>query len=483
MKKYVIAAFVAVLSILVSQASFGSTLVTLQTPFGDVEIELFDEQAPLTVANFLSYVNDGDFQNTFIHRSATDFVIQGGGYTFMNGYLNEVPAHDPVVNEAGISNQRGTIAMAKQSGDPDSATSQWYINLADNSEPLDVDNGGYTVFGQVLDDGMDIIDQIAALDVWAFADPFGSLPLIDYPGDVNVTREHLVMTDVVVKGSYQLNEGYSGAWFYPETTGQGSFIDIDTDSKFIFLSWFTYTMANSGSPNEQQWYTAQGQYVNGTANLVLYETVGGEFDSTQETTTTPIGEATILFEDCRNGLFSYSFDDGSAEGAFPVQRVIPGSENVCDEKSDGVAAKSGDSQVLQAVDINPGMDGSWYDPETNGQGFFIDTHESAAGDGFIFVSWFTYGSETGSGQRWLTAQGAFDGSEATIDVYETTGGSFDQSTAVETIPVGTMTIGFEDCGTATLSYSIPEEGLANDLELVRVMSASGNLCEEVSGGN
>ena len=157
MKKYVIAAFVAVLSILVSQASFGSTLVTLQTPFGDVEIELFDEQAPLTVANFLSYVNDGDFQNTFIHRSATDFVIQGGGYTFMNGYLNEVPAHDPVVNEAGISNQRGTIAMAKQSGDPDSATSQWYINLADNSEPLDVDNGGYTVFGQVLGDGMDII--------------------------------------------------------------------------------------------------------------------------------------------------------------------------------------------------------------------------------------------------------------------------------------------------------------------------------------
>lgn len=480
MKNTLVAACIAVLVVLLPRAAFGGTLVTLQTSLGDVEIELFDEEAPQTVANFLNYVNDGDYQNTFIHRSAPGFVIQGGGYTYRFGNVGSVPTDDPVVSEAGVSNQRGTVAMARLSGDADSATSQWYINLVDNSSTLD---GDYTVFGQVLGNGMDIIDQIAELDVWTFSDPFSNLPLIDYNGTDGISRDHLVMTDVIVSGSYQLNEGYSGAWFYPETAGQGSFIDIDTDSKFIFLSWFTYTMADSGSPNEQQWYTAQGHYVNETASLVLYETLDGAFDSTQETTTTAVGEITVVFEDCGSGLFSYRFDDESAEGSFPIQRVVPGSGDVCEGKSEGVAAKSGENPSLQAVDINPGMDGSWFDPDTVGQGFFIDAHEGAGGDGFIFVSWFTYGSETHSGQRWLTAQGAFDGSQTTIDLFETTGGSFDDSTAVDTVPVGTITIGFDDCQTASLSYSIPDESLANDLELVRVMPGGSDLCDDFTGAD
>ena len=480
MKNHLITACIAALSMVLPLAVFGGTLVTLQTPFGDVDIELYDEQAPLTVANFLNYVIDGDYQNSFVHRSVPGFAIQGGGYTYVNGFIDYVPTDDPVVNESGISNQRGTIAMARTS-DPDSATSQWFINLADNSDTLDSSSGGYTVFGEVLGDGMDIIDQIAGLDVWAFNDPFGELPLIDYPGEGNVSRDHFVMTDVILTGSYQLNEGYSGAWYYPETTGQGSFIDIDTDSKYIFLSWFTYTMAESGSPNEQQWYTAQGNYVNETAELVLYETLGGAFDAAQETTSTPVGEASIVFEDCGNGMFSYRFDDDSAEGTFPIQRVIPGSENVCESKNEEAATEAGEGPAIQSVDINPGMDGSWFDTETAGQGFFIDAHEGAGGDTFIFVSWFTYGSDTASGQRWLTAQGALEGASATIEVFETTGGSFDEATVVDTVAIGAMTIQFGDCSTASLSYSIPGEGLANDLDLMRVMPASDKLCEEISG--
>ncbi len=114
-----------------------------------MEIDLFEEETPETVANFLNYVNDGDYANTFIHRSVAGFVIQGGGFTFIDGERQSVPTDPPVVNEPGISNLRGTIAMAKLSGDPNSATSQWFINLADNAENLDGQNGGFTVFGQV----------------------------------------------------------------------------------------------------------------------------------------------------------------------------------------------------------------------------------------------------------------------------------------------------------------------------------------------
>ena len=185
MKTKMFAVFAAAIALVSPSPAFSNSHVTLQTPLGDVEIELFDDQAPQTVANFLNYVNDGDYQNTFVHRSEPGFVIQGGGYSFLNGTVYNVPADDPVANEPGVSNLRGTIAMAKRGGDPDSATSQWYINLADNSNPLDADNGGYTVFGQVVGDGMDIIDQIVALEVWAFNAPFGSLPLIDYDGGLS----------------------------------------------------------------------------------------------------------------------------------------------------------------------------------------------------------------------------------------------------------------------------------------------------------
>ena len=126
---------------------------------------------------------------------------------------------------------------------------------------------------------------------------------------------------------------------------------------------------------------------------------------------------------------TYSLDEEGLQGAFPLLRVIPGSGNVCDES----AQKSAIS--IEAVDINTGMDGSWFNPATAGQGFFIDTHPDPEGGNFIFVSWFTYGNDTASGQHWLTAQGSFDGSIAEIDVFETTGGSFDDPQAPGTTNV------------------------------------------------
>ena len=97
------------------------------------------------------------------------------------------------------------------------------------------------------------------------------------------------------------------------------------------------------------------------------------------------------------------------------------------------------------------------------------------------VAWFTYGEDTASGQRWLTAQGSFEGSIAEIDVFETTGGSFDDPQATSTTNVGTMSLDFTDCSNAQLSYSLPANGAEGDLAITRVIPGGQALCEELSG--
>ena len=169
---------------------------------------------------------------------------------------------------------------------------------------------------------------------------------------------------------------------------------------------------------------------------------------------------------------AYRFEDEELQGGFPLQRVIPGSGNVCE----GLGGNN-----TQAVDINAGMDGAWFDPVTPGQGYFIDAHPNPEGGNFIFVSWFTYGNATASGQRWLTAQGGFEGSMAEIDVFETTGGSFDDPEPVSTTKVGTMSLDFTDCSNAQLMYSLPADSAEGDDAITRVIPGSQALCEELAG--
>ncbi len=170
--------------------------VLIQTPLGDIELELLPEAAPGTVANFLNYVNDGAYQDAFIHRSVPGFIIQGGGFVFREGVASAIPTDPPITNEFSVSNTRGTVAMAKLSGDPDSATSQWFINLADNSQNLDGQNGGFTVFARVIGDGMAVADAIAALERFDEGGPYGEIPLIDRDPNQAVTDENLVFTTV-----------------------------------------------------------------------------------------------------------------------------------------------------------------------------------------------------------------------------------------------------------------------------------------------
>ncbi len=136
-------------------------MIKFETTHGAFTVELFERDAPLTVANFLKYVDDEFFDGTIFHRIVPDFVIQGGG---MLVDFSQKKTRDPVKNEAdnGQQNVRGTLSMARTNA-PHSATSQFFVNLKDN-DFLDYrpGNHGYAVFGRVLE-GMDTIDRIAAV--------------------------------------------------------------------------------------------------------------------------------------------------------------------------------------------------------------------------------------------------------------------------------------------------------------------------------
>jgi peptidyl-prolyl cis-trans isomerase A (cyclophilin A) len=132
-------------------------VVVLDTTAGPITVQLDRAKAPITVDNFLKYVDSGFFDGLIFHRVIPDFMIQGGG---MDAQFREKPTGSPIRNESGngLSNRRGTIAMAR-TNDPNSATAQFYINLKDNT-PLDSAGGGYAVFGRVIA-GMDVVDRIA----------------------------------------------------------------------------------------------------------------------------------------------------------------------------------------------------------------------------------------------------------------------------------------------------------------------------------
>lgn len=196
-------AFIATFFIQSTQA----TVVEFRTVLGNFEVNLFDETTPETVANFLSYVNSGAYAQNVVHRSVPGFIVQAGGFQYNNVLFEAIPTGATVINEPELSNVRGTIAMAKQASNENSATSQWFFNLADNSGNLDTQNGGFTVFGQVLGDGMDVIDAIASTTRFNLGGAASEIPLRNYTlsdltSEVQITDDNLVIiTDIVVTDS------------------------------------------------------------------------------------------------------------------------------------------------------------------------------------------------------------------------------------------------------------------------------------------
>jgi peptidyl-prolyl cis-trans isomerase A (cyclophilin A) len=203
-----------VLTLLAALVSGSSPTATADTivafdfaNFGTVQVELFNTVAPVTVANFLNYVTSGRYDASMIHRVDTGLgVIQGGGFTSQAQPI----ATDPLIPlEYSLPNTRGTIAMARffDSQNPSNTTtasSQWFINTHDNSTVLNQSNGGgYAVFGQVLGNGMDVIDAIAAVPTFSYADPFSQVPLqnftaTDKQNGVNPIPHVVVLNSVMV---------------------------------------------------------------------------------------------------------------------------------------------------------------------------------------------------------------------------------------------------------------------------------------------
>ena len=156
-------------------ASAANPVVVMETSLGTIKIELNEEKAPISTKNFLSYVDDKFYDGTIFHRVIPNFMIQGGGF---EPGLKQKKTKAPVKNESanGLSNARGTLAMARTSV-PDSATAQFFINVKDNTfldRAQAQDRVGYCVFGKVID-GMDVVDKIKAVETR------GSVPVKDVP--------------------------------------------------------------------------------------------------------------------------------------------------------------------------------------------------------------------------------------------------------------------------------------------------------------
>ena len=190
-----------------SSSTQANSVACFNTNMGQFCIELFDTHTPITTANFISYIDSGAYTNGIFHRSVPDFVIQGGDFKIADGSngktLAPVNTFAPITNEFKISNIRGTVAMAKLSGNPNSATSQWFINLADkNSQNLDFQNGGFTVFGRVIFDGMNVIDAIGDLPVTNLSNRLGSsfteTPTIGFDGSQILVSNFVQINQVEV---------------------------------------------------------------------------------------------------------------------------------------------------------------------------------------------------------------------------------------------------------------------------------------------
>ena len=164
--------------------------LTTNNQLGNISVylEMFNKKGSAevvtkkTVKNFLKYIKKDLYDNSIFHRSVPGFVLQGGGFSAPlipideGGTVMPIASFEAVKNQPGNSNLRGTVAMAKLAGDPDSATSQWFVNLEDNLS-LDAQNGGFTVFGKVLGEGMKVVDQLATVEIYNFGGVFAQLPL------------------------------------------------------------------------------------------------------------------------------------------------------------------------------------------------------------------------------------------------------------------------------------------------------------------
>ncbi|MBV1876830.1 MAG: peptidylprolyl isomerase [Pseudomonadales bacterium] len=253
-----------------SEEPVSADTVRVQTTLGTFYLALLESETPLTVANFKSYIDSGAYLETILHRSVAGFILQGGGFSIDAETLQPraIALAAPIINEFSRSNRQGTVAMAKMAGDPDSATNQWFINLADNSDNLDFQNGGFTVFAAVIK-GMEVIGAIAALPTHNLGGNFSTTPLTRFDG-VNLGADNFITIDqisyhravtapfsAVLPGSRSVEIGQLATAFAAIiNTGDSAAIGCSIQPPAEFAGEFFFQATNSidntlvGEPNE-----------------------------------------------------------------------------------------------------------------------------------------------------------------------------------------------------------------------------------------
>ncbi|MBM3763058.1 MAG: hypothetical protein FJW36_22785 [Acidobacteria bacterium] len=230
--------FFALLGLLAAftYAQTANQAVRIRTNLGDIEVQLLTNSAPRTVENFLRYVNRKAYDNSVFHRSVRNFIVQAGGFQATLPNLPAIPQDPPVVNEYRESNVRGTVAMAKLGDNPNSATNQFFFNLSDsNASNLNNQNGGFTVFGRIVDSAsLAVMDRIAAVPVPSpgpLPSPFNEIPLQNFSGSLTAANLVIIQSIALVgavppptitTGGLQTAGAFGGF----QTAAPGSYLEI-----------------------------------------------------------------------------------------------------------------------------------------------------------------------------------------------------------------------------------------------------------------
>ncbi|MDB6054955.1 MAG: GlyGly-CTERM sorting protein [Verrucomicrobiales bacterium] len=251
------------------------SLVQFRTTVGDMDVELFDQDKPVTVKNFLDYVNAGYYTNMIFHRWVPAFVVQGGGiYTAgrhtANPKLDYLPTFGPITNEFNVgkfySNLYGTLAMAKVGGDPNSATSQWFFNLGDNSANLDSQNGGFTVFGRVVK-GTNILNKFlnrtSGVLLYTNLSFPNELPVIKNPPGF----EDLVYVDISILNVKVIKTNSVSQISWNSVTGQTNLVEYTTSIPAVWQTLVTtngngasYLVKDTNPANPARFYRVRVVY-------------------------------------------------------------------------------------------------------------------------------------------------------------------------------------------------------------------------------
>lgn len=281
-------------------------------------------------------------------------------------------------------------------------------------------------------------------------------------GDANFDHIQLGPSGTVPSFVDVNQEGLTGTWYNPQTNGQGMQFTFSPDDTTpgvgtLFGTWYTYD-TTAGDETSQRWYTIQAPLTTAaeSVDFPIYQNTGGNFDAPPATTAVQVGTGSLAFDSCTSGTFTYAFDDGRT-GTIPLSRIMPNVD--CVETGTPTIAPS-----------DFGLSGTYYDPTTAGQGMLVEINPENA---YSFVGWYTYalsGQTSGaSGQRWITAQAPYTNGSGTVDLtlYDTTGGTFDSdATQVSTAPIGTATLTFTSCTTATFDYTITDGELAGQSDTI-----------------